>query len=107
MKTILRGTLVALLILVITERGRAQTVSPEAMVQQILASHIGPSGLPSDFVIQGQVTDASATKSLRIQVKGKDKIRYEQTQSGRTAISMFNAGTGWSGVATDLKPLRE
>ena len=52
MKTIFRYAICALMILAIANRGRAQTMSPEAMVGQILATHIGPSGLPSDFLIQ-------------------------------------------------------
>ena len=107
MKMIFRYAICALMILAIAHRGRAQTMSPEAMVGQILATHIGPSGLPSDFLIQGQVTDAIGTRSLRMQVKGKDKIRYEQTQSGQTLVSIFNAGTAWAGATTGLKPLME
>ena len=107
MKMIFRYAICALMILAIAHRGRAQTMSPEAMVGQILATHIGPSGLPSDFLIQGQVTDATGTRSLRMQVKGKDKIRYEQTQSGQTLVSIFNAGTAWASATTGLKPLME
>jgi len=105
MKMIFRYAICALMILAIAHRGRAQTMSPEAMVGQILATHIGPSGLPSDFLIQGQVTDATGTRSLRMQVKGKDKIRYEQPQGTKTNIAIYNAGLAWAGPAGSLKPL--
>jgi hypothetical protein len=77
------------------------------MLRQILRSHVGPGTLPSDFVLQGQIIDRSGTHSLRMQVKGKHQIRYEQTQGTRTTVSIFNAGAAWSGPAGVLKPLME
>src|SRR5437867_590985 len=107
MKTILQYAIIALLILAIAHPGRAQTMSPEAMVGQILAAHIGPNGLPTDFVLQGQVTSGSNTYSLRMTVKGKNQIRYEQTQGTRTSLSIFNAGTAWTGSVGSLKPVMQ
>jgi hypothetical protein len=94
------------IVLAVFRLAHAQTQSPEAMLRQILRSH-GAVTLPSDFVLQGQITDRSGRRSLRMQVKGKNQIRYEQTQGTRTTVSIFNAGRAWSGPTGSLKPLWE
>src|ERR1051326_9256871 len=108
MKGRLRLFMICLLLSGVT-RGlsSAQTMSPVDMIRQTLNTHIGPNGLPSDFVIQGQVTDRSGTQSLRMTVKGKNQIRYELTQGKRTNVTIYNAGTACAGPSTSLKPLME
>ena len=87
--------------------GWAQTPAPETVLRQSLAAHAGAQGLPADLTIQGQVTDTSGTRALRMRVKGKDKLRYELGVTSRLTVSIFNAGAGWTGPETNLKPVFE
>src|SRR5436309_1907738 len=103
----LRSYCLLLAFLLTARTSFAQTISAQAIIQQVLLTHIGPNGLPSDFVIQGQVIDRLGTRSLRMQVKGKNQIRYEQTQGTKTDIAIYNAGMAWTGPAGSLKPLME
>src|SRR5438876_632629 len=98
----MKRLLICWVLLLSVATAQAQTPSPEAMVRQILQAHIGPNGLPSDFVIQGQVTDSLGTRSFRMVVKGKNQIRYEQTQGAKTNVSLYNAGIAWAGSSAAL-----
>src|SRR5882672_3177796 len=60
------------LMLVAAEMGWTQSAATETLLQQSLGAQVGTAGLPSDLVIEGQLIDASGTRPLRMQVKGKD-----------------------------------
>src|SRR5437016_2927939 len=84
---------------------RAQTSSAVIAVQQTLLAHVGTSGLPGDLTAQGQLSDQSGTRPLRIFIKGKDKIRYEVGTGGGTTTTIYTAGAAWTGTSTAMKPL--
>jgi hypothetical protein len=87
--------------------GIAQSAATAALVRQTLQAHRGAGNLPADLTIQGQVTDKSGTRPLRIQIKGADKVRYELGSGTRTVVSIFNGRSGWTGSPTTLKALPE
>jgi hypothetical protein len=92
-------------IVLLASPGPAQTVTTESVLRQALMAHVGPGGLPADLLIQGQLTNASDTRPLRMQVKGKDKIRYELGLTARQTVSIYNAGSGWAGSNANVKPV--
>src|SRR5882762_5197587 len=100
----LRRGLILPLIIGAASVGWAQTAVPETILQQVLLAHVGAGGLPTTLVIEGQLTDASGMRPLRMQVKGKDKIRYELGLTPRQTVSIYSAGAGWTGSNANVKP---
>ena len=87
--------------------GWSQTITPANLVRQILRAHVGAGSLPADLTIQGQITDRSSTRPLRIQIQGTDKARYEVGAGTQTVVSILNGRSAWTGSATSLKALPE
>src|SRR2546425_13351073 len=84
---------------------QAQASSAVIAVQQTLLAHVDTSGLPGDLTAQGQLSDPSGTRPLRIFIKGKDRIRYEVGSGGGTTTTIYSGGAAWTGTSTAMKSL--
>lgn len=72
------------------------------LLQQSLRTQLGNGRLPSDVVVNGQITDSKgSTKPFRMIAKGSDKVRYEN--GGR--ITVFAGGGGWMQTAGKVEVL--
>ena len=87
--------------------GVAQSTTGVTLVRQTLQAQVGTASLPADLTMVGQITDKSGTRPLRIQIKGRDKARYEVGTGNQTIVSILNGRSSWTGSATSLKAVPE
>lgn len=68
-----------------------------ALLQQALKANLDGGSFPQDVtILADQTDDRGATQPVRIQVKGKDRIRYEIGAGRSLRTTIFAAGAGWS-----------
>jgi hypothetical protein len=81
----------------------AQTLG--TLLQQVRTSN-AQTGLPTDVTLIGTLTDQDGkVQSIQIQIKGKDKIRYDIGTGKDRRVTIFNANEGWTIVGKHLQAL--
>jgi len=87
----------------LTPEMSAQTLG--TLLQQVRTAN-AQTGLPSDVTLMGTLTDQTGkVQSLQVQIKGKDKIRYDIGSGKDRRVTIFNANDGWTIVGKKIEAL--